>query len=81
MWCTVGWFDNYIDYFCHAVTMIRENKVLTSLKLFYCLLSPEYLCELCTAVGVNTTLTVLDLSFNKFVDDKSIGSLSKLLIQ
>ena len=59
--------------------MLRENKVLTSLRLWGCELGPGDLCAVLSAVGMNTTLTSLDLSLNKF-DDQSIASLGKLLI-
>ena len=57
--------------------MLRENKILTSLRLAGCGLGPEGLCKVCTAVGMNATLTSLDLSRNKF-DDQSIASLGTL---
>ena len=59
--------------------MLRGNKVLTSLKLQKCDIGPEGLSELCSALEVNTTLTILDLSYNRF-DDRSLASLGKLLI-
>ena len=59
--------------------MIIENKVLTSLHLGVCGLGPKGLCEVCSALGVNTTLTSLNLSVNTF-DDQSIASVGKLLI-
>lgn len=59
--------------------MLRKNKVLTSLGLYNCGISPKGLNEVCNALGENTTLTSLDLSWNKF-DDQSITSLGKLLI-
>ena len=59
--------------------MLRGNKVLTSLQLQGCGIEPEGLSELCSALEVNTTLTELDLSENKF-DDHSLASLCKLLI-
>ena len=58
--------------------MLRKNKVLTSLDLRDCGLGPKGICEVCSALGVNTTLTSLDLSYNTF-DDQSIASLGKLL--
>ena len=57
--------------------MLRENKVLTSLALGCCGLGPKGLCEVCSALGVNTTLTSLELSWNKF-GDISTASLGKL---
>ena len=54
--------------------MLRENKVLTSLRLVNYTLGPGDLCVVFSAVGMNTTLTSLDLSRNKF-DDQSIASL------
>ena len=59
--------------------MLRANKVLTSLQLQYCVIGPEGLSELCSALEVNTTLTELDLAHNMF-DDDSLASLGKLLI-
>ena len=59
--------------------MLRGNKVLTSLKLQDCGIGPEGLSELCSALEVNTTLTKLDLSANRF-DGHSLASLCKLLI-
>ena len=56
--------------------MLRENKVLTSLVLKDSELGPEGVCK---AFGMNTTLTSLILSRNKF-DDQSIACLGKLLI-
>ena len=56
--------------------MLGENKVLTSLGLGYCGLGPGGLCVVLSAVGMNTTLTSLNLSRNKF-DDQSIASLGK----
>ena len=58
--------------------MLIANKVLTSLNLQRCGLGPKGLCEVCSALGVNTTLTSLDLSVNEF-DDQSIASLGKFL--
>ena len=57
-------------------TMLGGNKVLTSLGLRRCELGPGGLCVVLSAVGMNTTLTSLDLSENKF-DDQSIASLGK----
>ena len=51
--------------------MIKDNKVLKSLRLEKCDLSPKDLCDVC---GMNTTLTSLDLSENAF-DEQSIASL------
>eukprot|EP00731_Ephydatia_muelleri_P002900 Em0001g2900a len=51
--------------------MLRENRVLTSLGLQDCGL-------ICSALQVNTTLTSLDLSGNKF-DDQSKASLWAML--
>ena len=59
--------------------MLRGNKVLTSLQLGRCGIGPEGLSELCSALEVNTTLTELGLSENRF-DDHSVASLGKLLI-
>ena len=63
-------------YLIYTGTMLRANKVLTSLRLRDCGLSPGDLCVVLSAVGMNTTLTSLDLSYNKF-DDQSIASLGK----
>ena len=59
--------------------MLRGNKVLTSLELRSCGIGLEGLSELYSALEVNTTLTELDLSWNRF-DDHSLASLGKLLI-
>ena len=56
--------------------MLRENKVLTILGLQFCELDPKGLCEVFSAVEMNTTLTSLDLSENT-IDDQSITSLGK----
>ena len=58
--------------------MLRKNKVLTSLGLQECGLGPKGICEVCSALGENTTLTSLNLSKNTF-DEQSIVSLGKLL--
>ena len=52
--------------------MLRENKVLTSLGLDGCELSPDGLCKVFKAVGMNTKLTSLHVSRNKF-DDQSVA--------
>ena len=59
--------------------MLRGNKVLTSLQLRSCVIGPEGLSELRSGLEVNTTLTKLDLSENRF-DDNSLASFGKLLI-
>ena len=59
--------------------MFRENNVLTSLQLLACGIGPKGVSELCSALEVNTTLTELNLSGNRF-DGHSIASLGKLLI-
>ena len=56
--------------------MLKENKVLTSLGLWGCGLGPQGVSEVLSAVEMNTTLTSLDLSWNRF-DDQSIASLGK----
>ena len=56
--------------------MLRVNKVLTSLRLVNWGLGPHGVSEVCNAVGMNTTLTSLDLTWNMF-DDQSIASLGK----
>ena len=66
---------NY-GYLIYTGTMLRANKVLTSLGLVSCALDPGDLCVVLSAVGMNTTLTSLDLSYNKF-NDQSIASLGK----
>ena len=65
-----------VTYLCYTGTMLRVNKVLTSLRLGHCGLGPHGVSEVCNAVGMNTTLTSLDLSGNEF-DDQSIASLGK----
>ena len=67
--------SNYGNLY-YTGTMLRENKVLTSLRLWCCELGPHGVSEVCNAVGMNTTLTSLDLSQNTF-DDQSIASLGK----
>ena len=59
--------------------MLGRNKVLTSLLLQNCGIGPEGLSELCSALKVNTTLTEINLSDNRF-DAHHIASLGKLLI-
>ena len=66
---------NY-GYLIYTGTMLRENTVLTSLGLDSCGLGPVGLCVVLSAVGMNTTLTSLDLSENVF-DDQTIASLGK----
>lgn len=66
--------SNYNSISCIG-TMLRENEILKSLVLQKCRISPEGLCEVCSPLRVNTTLTSLDTSGNKF-DDHSIASLS-----
>ena len=68
MWC-------YFVLYCTG-TMLRKNKVLTSLELKGCGLGPVGLRVVLSAIGMNTTLTSLDLSGNKF-DNQSIASLGK----
>lgn len=53
--------------------MLKENIVLKSLQLYNCELDSEGLSRVCR---VNTTLTSLDLTENKF-DDQSASSLGK----
>lgn len=60
--------------------MLRKNKFLRSLEIVSCKLSPENVCEFCSALQVNTTLTSLDLSWN-MLDHQSIASLFTLLQQ
>ena len=67
---------NY-GYLYYTGTMLRENEVLTSLGLINCGLGPEDLCAVLRAVTLNTTLTSLDLPYNKF-DDQSSTCLGKL---
>ena len=59
-----------------TVKMLKENKVLKSLQLYNCELDSEGLSRVCRAVGVNTTLTSLDLTENEF-DDQSASILGK----
>ena len=68
-----------VMYLYYTGTMLRENKVLTSLGLRDCGLGPHGVSEVFRADGMNTTLTSLDLSENTF-DDQSIASLGKQLI-
>ena len=59
--------------------MLRQSKVLTKLKLKSCGLGPEGICEVCDAIRMNTMLTSIDLSENKF-EGQSIISLGKMFI-
>ena len=59
--------------------MLARNKVLTTLGIFKCGIRAEGLFELCDVLKVNTTLTSLDLSDNKFDDANSIDCLGKLV--
>ena len=69
--------SNYMyGYLYSTVAILKENKVLTSLVLWECELGPGGLCVVLSAVGMNTTLTSLDLSWN-MLDDQSIASLGK----
>ena len=77
--CVWSWSVTMVTYLYYTGTMLRENKVLASLLLRVCGLGPHGVSEVCNAVGINTTLTSLDLSGNEF-DDQSIASLGKLLI-
>ena len=52
--------------------MLKGNKVLTSLELQNCELSPECLCKVCSAIGVNNMLTSLNLSKNTFNDHSAV---------
>lgn len=76
IWTYTVWLMKMI--ICFAGTKLRDNKILTSLRLRSCGLSTKGLCELCRSVGRNTTLTSLDLAENNF-DDQSIACLGKLL--
>ena len=71
-----SWLVTMVTYLYYTGTMLRKNKVLTSLGLKDCGLGPHGVSEVCNAVGMNTTLTTLDLTRNKF-DDLSIASLGK----
>lgn len=59
--------------------MLRKSKVLKSLGLMDCGIGPEGLSEVCSAIGMNATLTSLDLSKNMLCDP-SITSVGKLLM-
>ena len=59
--------------------MLTENKVLTSLVLEGCGLGPEVLIEVCDVIRMNTTLTSLNLSENRF-DEQSIPSLGMVVV-
>ena len=56
--------------------MIQDNKVLTSLALGSCGLSPEGISEICDVIRINTVLRSLNLSGNTF-EGQSITSLGK----
>ena len=76
--CVWSWLVTMVTYLYYAGTMLRKYKVLSSLVLDDCGLCSKGICEVCNAVGMNTTLTSLDLSWNKF-DDQSIASLGKYM--
>ena len=69
-------YDNLLKIILTGA-MLTKNNVLTSLKVANCTLGPKGLCEVCRAIAMNTTLTLLDLSMNKF-DEQSVASLGKL---
>ena len=58
--------------------MLKKNKVLTSLIFWDDRLGPQGLHEIFSAVGMNTALTSLDLSWNT-LDNRSIASIRKLI--
>ena len=68
-----------ILYYIIPVRMLTENKVLSSLRLGDCGLGPESLIEVCDLIRMNTTLTSLDLSGNRF-DEQSIPSLGTVVV-
>ena len=57
---------------------LGEKTAITSLGLRRSGLGSEGLCEMCRAVGMNITVTSLDLSLNTF-DNQSTASLGKFL--
>ena len=59
--------------------MLQENKAITDLKLSNCGLGQEGLFEVCDVIRMNTVLTSLNLSTNKF-NGQSLVSLGKLFI-
>ena len=67
-----------VTYLYYTGTMLRENKVLTSLGLTDCGLGPHGVSEVCNAVGMITTLTSLDLSLNRLYAEDS--NLSPIII-
>ena len=63
---------------CPAIaSALRENTVLTELRLRRCHIDAEGLSHLAQALCVNTTLSVLSLSENT-VDSQGAGHLGKL---
>ena len=59
--------------------MLQHNKVLTTLALGLCGLGPEGINEVCDAIRMNTVLTSIDLSYNKF-KGHSIATLGKMFL-
>ena len=68
-----------ILYYIIPVRMLTENKVLTSLELRYSELGPEVLIAVCDVIRMNTTLSSLYLSENRF-DEQSIPSLGMVVV-
>ena len=68
-----------ILYYIIPVRMLTENEVLTSLELDNCGLGPDGIIEVCDVIRMNTTLTSLDLSRNRF-DEQSIPSLGMVVV-
>ena len=62
-----------------TASALRENTQsgLTELRLWGCHIDPEGISDLVQALHVNTTLRVLDLSYNT-IDSKSAAHLGKL---
>ena len=60
-----------------TASALRENTVLTELKLVYCDIDAEGISHLAQALHVNTTLRVLNLSFNT-INSESAEHLGKL---
>ena len=61
-----------------TASVLRENTVLTELRLYNCHIEVEGMSHLAPALCVNTTLTVLNLSGNTVVSQgvEHLGKLS-----
>ena len=74
------WYCDLDETLCYYTgTMLRENKVLTSLQLRDFGLDQKGLCEVSSALVMSTTLIYLGLSGNMF-NNQSIACLGRLVI-